>query len=99
MKGEFHVDMANEEQFDNQQLQNPVLVDRYAWPFVCFPSEAETTLLDIAFERTDNVVDDSLSMDLTELWVFGIPGSDDGARFGLTKVSPRRWEATHVIEL
>lgn len=58
-----------------------------------------TTLLDIVFERVDDGVDDDPPMNLTELWVFGVPGSDDGARFSLANRSPRYWEVTDIVTL
>lgn len=60
---------------------------------------ADRTSPDIVLERTDDFNDHIPSLNLTELWVFGIPCSEDGSRFVLTNKSSQRWEMSDFIEL
>ncbi|KAF6754769.1 CHAT domain-containing protein [Ephemerocybe angulata] len=60
---------------------------------------SQLCMTDIVFERTGDIDDYAVSMNLAELWVFGIPGSEAGRSFALVKSSPRRWEVKGSTEL
>jgi hypothetical protein len=59
----------------------------------------DVTLPGIAFERTDNEVNDHPCMDVMELWASEVPGSGKGAPLPLVNTSPRRWEVKDKIAL
>lgn len=53
----------------------------------------------IVVERTDDMVEYRPSLNLEELWVFGLPDFPQGTSFALLEVSPRRWATANYIEL
>ncbi|KAH6910829.1 CHAT domain-containing protein [Coprinopsis sp. MPI-PUGE-AT-0042] len=56
-------------------------------------------LTDIVIECTDTASDSGLLLSLTELWVFGIPDSEDGKCYTLTNGNPGQWHMTNFITL
>ncbi|KAF6754680.1 CHAT domain-containing protein [Ephemerocybe angulata] len=55
-------------------------------------------ITDINLERTgDGIEVCGTSLSLTDLWIFGIPGSGDGKFFMLVNASPGRWEVDGFI--
>ncbi|KAH6881193.1 hypothetical protein BKA70DRAFT_1575486 [Coprinopsis sp. MPI-PUGE-AT-0042] len=57
--------------------------------------DGELYLTDIILKRTDTANDDRTPLSLTELWVFGIPGSEEGNCYTLTNVTSGQW---HLID-
>ncbi|KAF6753804.1 CHAT domain-containing protein [Ephemerocybe angulata] len=56
-------------------------------------------LKDIILERTDKFIEYRQSLNVTEIWVAGIPFSPNGKCLVLTHISSRRWERWGSIEL
>ncbi|KAH6888900.1 CHAT domain-containing protein [Coprinopsis sp. MPI-PUGE-AT-0042] len=63
--------------------------------------DGELCLTDIILERTDttNDLDDGTPLSLTELWVFGIPDSEEGNCYTLTNTASGQWHMTDFIQL
>ncbi|KAH6888911.1 TPR-like protein [Coprinopsis sp. MPI-PUGE-AT-0042] len=62
-------------------------------------SDGELYLTDIILERTDTANDDRTPLSLTELWVFGIPDSEEGNCYTLTNGTSGQWHMTDFIQL
>ncbi|KAF6742192.1 TPR-like protein [Ephemerocybe angulata] len=63
------------------------------------PEESGLHMTNIVLERIGSSDDHKTSLNLKELLVFGIPGSEEGTCFGLSNASPGRWEMVGSIEL
>ncbi|KAF6745124.1 CHAT domain-containing protein [Ephemerocybe angulata] len=71
------------------------------------PSDVDTALTRrpiqstfyIVIQRTDDLDNSKVSLNLTDVCVFGIPNWKNGKSFPLVKASPGRWEIKESIEL
>ncbi|KAF6744592.1 CHAT domain-containing protein [Ephemerocybe angulata] len=61
--------------------------------------ESQICMTDIVVERTDEIGGHKPSLNLTELWVFGIPELPEGKCFPLTNASSTRWEVSDFISI
>ncbi|KAH6871955.1 CHAT domain-containing protein [Coprinopsis sp. MPI-PUGE-AT-0042] len=68
--------------------------------WMAIPTSTDMIWPDIVLERADTASDDGTPLILTELWVFGIPGSEEGKCYALTANGTLgQWHMTDFISL
>ncbi|TEB36724.1 hypothetical protein FA13DRAFT_1771256 [Coprinellus micaceus] len=55
--------------------------------------------MDISLECVALAGEHGESLSLAELWIFGVPGSEEGICIALTRTAPNKWEVAGAIEV